>query len=198
MVSTTTTERTRRLLASLPDSPGVYVFRESRRQGSLRGQGQSRCASGSCPTFAKSSLMEDNPRISRMLRRMRDFDFVVTASETEALLLESNFIKHHRPPFNVMLRDDKSYPYVAITLDEKFPRVMITRKRHRSGVAYFGPFASAGKVREIIDLLGRIYPYRKCRGPEPGRRTGSPVSTITSVSAWRLASARLTPTTTAG
>ncbi|MEK6537382.1 MAG: excinuclease ABC subunit UvrC [Actinomycetota bacterium] len=173
MVSTTTTERTRRLLASLPDSPGVYVFREAGGKVLYVGKAKS-LRKRVMSYFRQSSLMEDNPRISRMLRRMRDFDFVVTGSETEALLLESNFIKHHRPPFNVMLRDDKSYPYVAITLDEKFPRVMITRKRHRSGVAYFGPFASAGKVREIIDLLGRIYPYRKCRGPEPGRRTGSP------------------------
>jgi len=109
-----------------------------------------------------------------MLKRMRDFDFVVTSSETEALLLESNFIKHHRPPFNVMLRDDKSYPYVAITISERFPRVMITRKPHRPGVVYFGPFANAGMVREIIELLGKIYPYRKCRGTEPGRRTGAP------------------------
>jgi excinuclease ABC subunit C len=173
MVSTTTTERTRRLLASLPDSPGIYVFRDAGGKVLYVGKAKS-LRKRVMSYFRKSSPVEDNPRISRMLRRMRDFDFVVTGSETEALLLESNFIKHHRPPFNVMLRDDKSYPYVAITLDEKFPRVMITRKPHRSSVAYFGPFASAGKVREIIDLLGRIYPYRKCRGPEPGRRTGSP------------------------
>jgi excinuclease ABC subunit C len=171
--SDTTTERTRRVLASLPDSPGIYVFRDAAGKVLYVGKAKS-LRKRVMSYFRKGGPVEDNPRIVRMLERMHDFDFVVTASETEALLLESNFIKHHRPPFNVMLRDDKSYPYVAITLAEKFPRVMITRRPHRPGVAYFGPFAAAGKVREVIELLGRIYPYRKCRGPEPGRRSGSP------------------------
>jgi excinuclease ABC subunit C len=98
----------------------------------------------------------------------------VTANETEALLLESNFIKHHHPPYNIMLRDDKTYPYVAITTDEEFPRVLITRKPRRSGVTYFGPFTSVRKVRETLELLGKISPYRKCRGPKPGRHSGGP------------------------
>ncbi len=168
-----TSDRTRSLLATVPDSPGIYVFRDAGGKVLYVGKAKS-LRKRVMSYFRKSGYAEDNPRIARMLKRMRDFDFVVTSSETEALLLESNFIKHHRPPFNVMLRDDKSYPYVAITLDEKFPRVMITRKPHRPGVAYFGPFAGAGKVREIIELLGKIYSYRKCRGTEPGRRTGFP------------------------
>lgn len=173
MTEPTKTERTRRLLASLPDSPGIYVFRDGAGKVLYVGKAKS-LRKRVMSYFRKAGPVEDNIRIARMLRRMRDFDFVVTSSETEALLLESNFIKHHRPPFNVMLRDDKSYPYVAITINERFPRVMITRKPHRPGIVYFGPFANAGMVREIIELLGKIYPYRKCRGPEPGRRTGTP------------------------
>lgn len=173
MTETTKTERTRRLLASLPDSPGIYVFRDGAGKVLYVGKAKS-LRKRVMSYFRKAGPTGDNLRIARMLKRMRDFDFVVTSSETEALLLESNFIKHHRPPFNVMLRDDKSYPYVAITIDERFPRVMITRKSHRPGVVYFGPFANAGMVREIIELLGKIYPYRKCRGTEPGRRTGTP------------------------
>ena len=173
MINSDTTERTRRLLGSLPDSPGIYVFRGAGGKVLYVGKAKS-LRKRVMSYFRKAGPVEDNPRIARMLAGVHDFDFVVTATETEALLLESNFIKHHRPPFNVMLRDDKSYPYVAVTLNEKFPRVMITRKPHRPGVAYFGPFASAGKVREIIEMLGKIYPYRKCRGPEPGRRTGTP------------------------
>ncbi len=173
MTEPKTTERTRRLLKSLPDSPGIYVFRDANGRVLYVGKAKS-LRKRVMSYFRKGGPVEDNLRISRMLRKLHDFDFVVTSSETEALLLESNFIKHHRPPFNVMLRDDKSYPYVQVTLNEEFPRVTITRKPHRPGVAYFGPFASAGKVREIIELLGKIYPYRKCRGPEPGRRTGSP------------------------
>ncbi|MDO8735652.1 MAG: excinuclease ABC subunit UvrC [Thermoleophilia bacterium] len=173
MTEPTTTERTRHLLASLPDSPGIYVFRDGAGKVLYVGKAKS-LRKRVMSYFRKAGPTVDNLRITRMLKRMRDFDFVVTSSETEALLLESNFIKHHRPPFNVMLRDDKSYPYVAITINERFPRVMITRKSHRPGVVYFGPFANAGMVREIIELLGKIYPYRKCRGPEPGRRTGTP------------------------
>jgi len=171
--TTKTTERTRRLLDSLPNSPGIYVFRDSSGKVLYVGKAKS-LRKRVVSYFRKGGPVEDNLRIARMLKRMHDFDFVVTASETEALLLESNFIKHHRPPFNVMLRDDKSYPYVAVTVSEEFPRVMITRKPHRAGVEYFGPFANAGKVREVIELLGKIYPYRKCRGSEPGRHSGSP------------------------
>lgn len=173
MTEATKTERTRRLLDSLPDSPGIYVFRDGNGKVLYVGKAKS-LRRRVMSYFRKAGPTDGNLRIARMLKRMRDFDFVVTSSETEALLLESNFIKHHRPPYNIMLRDDKSYPYVAITINERFPRVMITRKPHRAGVVYFGPFANAGMVREIVELLGRIYPYRKCRGPEPGRRTGTP------------------------
>ena len=95
-------------------------------------------------------------------------------SELEALLLEQNLVKTHRPQFNVRLRDDKSYPYIAVTLRDRFPRVMFTRERHRRGVRYFGPYASASKVRETLDTLNRVFPFRPCEGPEPGRRSGVP------------------------
>jgi excinuclease ABC subunit C len=106
--------------------------------------------------------------------RVGRIDFLVTATEAEALLAEQSFIKRHRPRFNIRLRDDKSYPYVGISLDEEFPRVYFTRERHRPGRAYFGPFSSAKRVRETLDLLGKLFQYRTCEGPEPGRRSGSP------------------------
>ena len=99
---------------------------------------------------------------------------MVTASETEALLLEDNFIKEARPPFNLRLRDDKSYPYIEITLSDEWPRVRFFRGRHVPGNLYFGPYSSARKVRETLELIGRIFPYRKCKGAEPGRPSGSP------------------------
>lgn len=173
MTGTPTTSRTRELLKSLPDSPGIYVFRDA--SGKILYVGKAKSLRRRVSSyFRDNGAGEAAGRISRMLRRMSDFDFVVTASESEALLLESNFIKHHRPPYNIMLRDDKSYPYVAITLNEEYPRVVLTRQPHRPGIVYFGPFASAGKVRETLDLLGKIFPYRKCRGPRPGRRSGTP------------------------
>lgn len=161
----------RRMLDSLPDRPGVYIFRDARGKVLYVGKGKS-LRKRVMSYFNKGAT--GSVRTAHMIRRIRDFDFVVTANETEALLLEANFIKHHRPPYNVMLRDDKSYPYVAITLNEEFPRVIFTRNPHRPGTAYFGPFVSAGRLRETLDLLGKIFPYRKCRGVKPGRHTGSP------------------------
>jgi excinuclease ABC subunit C len=99
---------------------------------------------------------------------------VVTASESEALILEDNFIKEHRPPYNLRLRDDKSYPYIEITMVDEWPRVRFMRGRHVPGNLYFGPYSSARKVRDTLELIGRIFPYRKCKGEKPGRSSGSP------------------------
>ena len=106
--------------------------------------------------------------------RVASIDFLVTETEAEALLAEQQFIKRHRPRFNIRLRDDKSYPYIGVSLDEEFPRVYFTRERHRSRRVYFGPFSSARRVRETLDLLGKLFQYRTCEGPEPGRRSGVP------------------------
>ena len=99
---------------------------------------------------------------------------IVTGTEVEALHLEQNLVKRHRPPFNVRLRDDKSFPYIAVTVEDEYPRVMFTRERHRRGVWYFGPYANAKKVRETLDVLNRVFPYRPCEGPKPGRHSGIP------------------------
>jgi excinuclease ABC subunit C len=106
--------------------------------------------------------------------RIDSIEVLVTQTEAEALLAEQVFIKRHRPRFNIRLRDDKSYPYVGVSLDEDYPRVYFTRERHRPGRAYFGPFSSAKRVRETLDLLGKLFQYRTCEGPEPGRRSGVP------------------------
>ena len=99
---------------------------------------------------------------------------IVTRNQVEALHLEQNLIKRHRPAFNIRLRDDKSFPYIAVTVEDEFPRVMFTRERHRRGVHYFGPYANAKKVRETLDVLNRVFPYRPCEGPKPGRHSGIP------------------------
>src|SRR5207237_1065811 len=106
--------------------------------------------------------------------RVADIQVIVTGTEVEALHLEQNLVKRHRPPFNVRLRDDKSFPYIAVTVEDEYPRVMFTRERHRPGVWYFGPYANAKKVRETLDVLNRVFPYRPCEGPKPGRHSGIP------------------------
>jgi len=149
----------------LPDAPGVYLFYGA--DGELLYVGKAR----SIRKRVASHFSGGNARLTSRVDRI---DTLVTATEAEALLAEQSFIKRHRPHFNIRLRDDKSYPYVAVSLDEDYPRVYFTREKHRSGRAYFGPFSSAKRVRETLDLLGKLFQFRTCEGVEPGRRSGSP------------------------
>jgi excinuclease ABC subunit C len=154
---------------ALPDVPGVYLFRGRRRRVLYVGK------ANSIRTRVASHFSSPSTRGLRdMLDAVESIDFVATETEAEALLAEQNFIKRHRPQFNVRLRDDKSYPYIGISLDEDFPRIYFTRERHRRNRAYFGPFSSAKRVRETLDLLGKVFQFRTCDGPEPGRASGSP------------------------
>jgi excinuclease ABC subunit C len=153
----------------LPDAPGVYLFRDASGRVIYVGKAKSvRKRVGS--HFSARSARGSTDLVSHV----EGIEFVETQNEAEALLAEQNFIKQYRPPFNIRLRDDKSYPYIGISLDEDFPRVYFTRERHRPGRAYFGPFSNAKRVRETLDLLGKLFPYRTCDGVEPGRASGSP------------------------
>jgi len=150
----------------LPDAPGVYVFRD--RGGDVLYVGKAR-------SIRKRVGSHFSGKTNReMVSRIHDIEVLVTQTEAEALIAEQSFIKRFRPKFNIRLRDDKSYPYIAISLDEDFPRVYFTRERHKPNRAYFGPFSSAKRVRETLDLLGKLFQYRTCEGPEPGRRSGVP------------------------
>ncbi|HEX2392443.1 MAG TPA: excinuclease ABC subunit UvrC [Solirubrobacterales bacterium] len=149
----------------LPDQPGVYLFHD--RDGDLLYVGKAR-------SIRKRVASHFSGGETRLTSRVDRIETLVTATEAEALLAEQSFIKRHRPRFNIRLRDDKSYPYVAVSLDEEYPRVYFTREKHRSGRAYFGPFSSAKRVRETLDLLGKLFQFRTCEGREPGRRSGSP------------------------
>ncbi len=149
----------------LPDQPGVYLFYG--KDDELLYVGKAR----SIKKRIASHFSGGEPRLTSRIERI---DTLVTNSEAEALLTEQSFIKRHRPRFNIRLRDDKSYPYVAVSLDEDYPRVYFTREKHRAGRAYFGPFSSAKRVRETLDLLGKLFQFRTCEGAEPGRRSGSP------------------------
>jgi excinuclease ABC subunit C len=152
----------------LPDQPGVYVFKDD--DGGVLYVGKAL----SIRKRVASHFSGPHRGGLAFIDRVASIDFLVTETEAEALLAEQQFIKRHRPRFNIRLRDDKSYPYVGVSLDEEFPRVYFTRERHRSGRVYFGPFSSARRVRETLDLLGKLFQYRTCEGPEPGRRSGVP------------------------
>jgi excinuclease ABC subunit C len=159
----------------LPDTPGVYVFRDRAGEALYVGKANSirkRVASHFAGKGGgRGSGLGGS---AELIDRTESIEFLVTENEPEALLAEQQFIKRYRPRFNIRLRDDKSYPYVGVSLDEEFPRVYFTRERHRPNRAYFGPFSSAKRVRETLDLLGKLFQYRTCEGPEPGRRSGVP------------------------
>jgi excinuclease ABC subunit C len=158
-------------LKTLPAKPGVYLFRDGRGEVLYVGKAKSlrpRVRS----YFQKTG--DGRAQIALLPERVADLEVIVTGSEVEALHLEQNLVKRHRPPFNVRLRDDKSFPYIAVTVEDEYPRVMFTRERHRRGVWYFGPYANAKKVRESLDVLNRVFPYRPCEGPKPGRHSGIP------------------------
>jgi excinuclease ABC subunit C len=161
---------------SLPDQPGVYLFRDGKGRVIYVGKAKSirkRVASH----FAKAQLGgrgTNSPGHEEMVASVERIECVVVGSEAEALLAEQGFIKQYRPRFNIRLRDDKSYPFIAISLDEDYPRVYFTRERHRTGRAYFGPYSNAKRVRSTLEVLAKVFMFRSCTGPEPGRRSGSP------------------------
>ncbi|MDP8949572.1 MAG: excinuclease ABC subunit UvrC [Actinomycetota bacterium] len=155
----------------LPASPGVYIFRDAEDDAIYVGKAKN-IRARVANYFTRSG--DGRPKITELRERVRRIDFIVTKSETEALVLESNLIKRHRPRFNASLRDDKSYPYIVVTTGDEYPRVYATRGTHDPRHRYFGPFPSASSVHSTIDVLNKTFPFRKCRGPEPGRRSGVP------------------------
>jgi excinuclease ABC subunit C len=153
----------------LPDEPGVYLFRDSRGKVIYVGKAKS------IKKRVASHFSNPSTRAGREILDMIDqIEALVVQTESEALLVEQNFIKQYKPRLNIRLRDDKSYPYIAISLDEEFPRVYFTRERHRRDRAYFGPYSNAKRVRATLEVLGKVFMFRSCDGPTPGRRSGSP------------------------
>ena len=152
---------------ALPDEPGVYIFRDS--EGKVLYVGKARSI-----RKRVGGHFSGKTRTRAMTEQASSIEFLVTNTEADALLAEQQFIKRHRPTFNIRLRDDKSYPYIGISLDEEYPRVYFTRERHRSARLYFGPYSNAKRTRETLEILGKLFQYRTCDGPEPGRRSGVP------------------------
>jgi excinuclease ABC subunit C len=158
-MQTTTAERLQAQLAAVPNRPGVYIMRDGEGEVIYVGKAanlRSRVRSyfGSPHSF--------EPKVRRLVEQIADFEFIVTDSAQEALILEATLVKRHQPFFNVRLKDDKHYPYLKIDLRERWPRVEITRRVQPDGSRYFGPYASAGSVRKALDLVKRLFAWRSC------------------------------------
>ena len=157
-------------LEALPAKSGVYLFRDDR--GEVLYVGKAKSLRSRVRSYFQRG--DSRPGTAQLVERIADVEVIVTRTEAEALHLEQNLVKRHRPPFNIRLRDDKSFPYIAVTVEDEYPRVMFTRERHRRGTVYFGPYANAKKVRETLDVLNRVFRFRPCEGPRPGRHSGIP------------------------
>ena len=147
-----------RLLVT-PERPGVYLMKNAK--GAVIYVGKAAVLRNRLRSYFGSPAGLDR-KTRRMVSELADFEYIVTDTEAEALILENTLIKRHRPYFNVRLKDDKTYPYLKVDLSEEFPRVYITRGVHADGARYFGPFASAGSVRQSMDLVKKLFPYRSC------------------------------------
>lgn len=147
-------------LQRLPDKPGVYLFRDA--AGEVIYVGKAVSLKNRVRSYYQNGARQ-SPKVRSLMGRAADFEYIVTDNEVEALILESNLIKEHRPRYNIYLKDDKSYPYLKVTLGEDFPGIYITRRLVRDGSRYFGPYTRVGAVHETLDLLRRLFPFRTCK-----------------------------------
>ena len=151
-------------LKKLPDKPGVYLMHDA--TDAIIYVGKAVVLKNRVRQYFQKGYKR-SPKIEQMVSRVKRFEYIVTDSELEALVLENNLIKEHRPKYNTMLTDDKTYPYIKVTVSEPFPRVMLTRQMKRDKSRYFGPFSSAWAVRDTIDLLRKLFAIRSCNRSLP-------------------------------
>lgn len=147
-------------LATLPTRPGVYLMKNE--AGEIIYVGKAKNLRSRVRSYFQRSR-DHSPKVRVMVSHITDFDYIVTDSEVEALILENNLIKEYAPRYNVRLKDDKTYPYIKVTLNEHFPRVLLVRRRLNDGARYFGPYTDVKAVRETLDFLRAIFPVRTCR-----------------------------------
>jgi excinuclease ABC subunit C len=155
-------------LQTLPTKPGVYLMKDE--EGEVIYVGKSVNLRHRVRSYFQASASH-SLKLHRLIYHIADFDFIVTDSEIEALILECNLIKEHRPKYNIRLKDDKRYPYIKITWQEDYPRVIVTRRMERDGARYFGPFTAVWAVHQTLDMLRRLFPYLTCKRKITGQDT---------------------------
>ena len=145
-------------LKLLPDRPGVYLMKTA--SGEILYVGKAKRLPARVRSYFRGEALD--PRLRQLRERIRDFDTIVTASEAEALILEANLVRSHRPRYNIELKDDKSYPFIKVTVQQRFPRMSVTRKVIADGSRYFGPFVRVKEMRLVLRSLKRLFPMRTC------------------------------------
>lgn len=158
-------------LKNLPMSPGVYIMKNA--DGDVIYVGKSKLLKNRVSQYFMNSK-NHTPKTVAMVENIADFEYIMTDTEVEALVLECNLIKKYRPKYNILLKDDKQYPYIKITLDEEYPRIFMTRKVRKDGAKYFGPFMSAIMVKSVLDTIKKTFKVRSCNKNITGDKTGRP------------------------
>ncbi|MFW6089875.1 MAG: excinuclease ABC subunit UvrC, partial [Gemmatimonadota bacterium] len=158
-------------VAELPRRPGVYLFRDE--AGELIYVGKAKSLRERVRSYFRAEARRD-PRLRRLIGDIAAVETILAGSEAEALLLESTLIREHTPRYNLQLRDDKSYPYVKVTVQEAFPRVLVTRKLERDGSRYFGPFTDVKAMRRALRVIKSTFTVRSCDWPLPERGPDRP------------------------
>ena len=153
-------EKIDRALAVLPNRPGVYLMRDEK--GKIIYVGKAVVLKNRVRSYFRN-LAAHTPKVKALVAKVHDIETIVTDNEMEALILECNLIKEHRPRYNISLKDDKSYPYLKVTLQEEFPRIYVTRRIMRDGAKYYGPYADAGALHATVKLIREMFPLRNCR-----------------------------------
>lgn len=153
-------------LAVLPEKPGVYLMHDA--SGKVIYVGKAVVLKNRVRSYFRN-LASHTPKVKAMVAKIAEIETIVTSSEVEALILECNLIKKYRPRYNISLKDDKTYPYLKVTLQEDFPRLYVTRRQLRDGARYYGPYADAGAMHATVKLLRSMFPLRTCRKMNPDR-----------------------------
>ena len=151
-------------LKKIPEKPGVYIMKDEK--GNIIYVGKAVNLRNRVKQYFQS-LSGQTPKVHVMVSKIKEFEYIITGSEVEALILECNLIKRYKPKFNILLKDDKNYPYIKVTLNEEYPRVFITRKVVKDGAKYFGPYTSVNDVRQTINFLKKIFPVKSCNKKLP-------------------------------
>ncbi|HNV34781.1 MAG TPA: GIY-YIG nuclease family protein, partial [Bacillota bacterium] len=159
-------EALKKKLDGLPQKPGVYIMKDKSER--IIYVGKAVRLRNRVRSYFKTAGHQ-HPKTEVLVSRIYDFDYIVTSTEVEALLLENNLIKEHKPKYNILLKDDKTYPYIKVSVDEPFPKFTVTRKREQDKARYYGPFAQASAMREVMRLIKHMFPLRQCEGEiKPG------------------------------
>src|SRR2546430_6912690 len=158
-------------LPHLPDSPGVYLWKE--RSGVVLYVGKAKRLRSRVRSYFATDHLE-SPKTRALMRQVADLETIVVPSEAHALILEANLIKEYRPRFNIALRDDKSYPYIKVTVQEPFPRVFVTRRLEDDGASYFGPYTDVGAMRRALNVVKKIFTVRSCNYDMPAQMPERP------------------------